>query len=103
MTATNDLIAGAAAGAGSQFATAPLDLLRVWRQLKVDSYPCKSLPELFRSIARSKGGYLALFCGTVTSSKGSPLVVLSQHYFGATPSLLPLYPHFTLWNGANKA
>ena len=38
----------------------------------------------------------------MTSSKGLPLVHLCQYYLGILPFLLPLYPHFTLWNVINR-
>ena len=72
----HDLIAGASAGLGARAITAPLDLLKIRRQLAPASAP--SLSSLFggewrihdhlRSIARNEGGPRSLFRGNVAAS-----------------------------------
>jgi solute carrier family 25 thiamine pyrophosphate transporter 19 len=73
----HDLIAGAAAGLGARAITAPLDLLKIRRQLAPTS-ASSSLASIFggewrihdhlRSIAKNEGGPRSLFRGNVAAS-----------------------------------
>lgn len=64
----HNLAAGAVAGAGARLATAPLDLLRIRRQLdKSVIYPRQSLWSSFATIAKDEGGVFALFRGNVAA------------------------------------
>jgi hypothetical protein len=60
-------VAGSVAGAGSRMATAPLDLIRIRRQLNVVSYPRESLWGSWKSIVKNEGGVSALFRGNVAA------------------------------------
>jgi len=60
-------IAGAMAGAGSRVFTAPLDLLRIRRQLSRASYPRESLYASAKSIVQLEGGLTALFRGNLAA------------------------------------
>lgn len=60
----HNAIAGGAAGAGSRIATAPLDLIRIRRQLSPRTmYPSESLWDSWRNIVQQEGGFAALYRG----------------------------------------
>jgi len=62
-------IAGAVAGAGARLATAPLDLVRIRRQLdRSVTYPRPSLFSSFATIVKNEGGFLALFRGSIAAT-----------------------------------
>lgn len=62
-------IAGAVAGAGARLATAPLDLVRIRRQLdRSVTYPRPSLMSSIRTIMKDEGGFLALFRGSLAAT-----------------------------------
>ncbi len=62
-------VAGAVAGAGARLATAPLDLVRIRRQLdRSVTYPRPSLMSSFATIVRDEGGVLALFRGSLAAT-----------------------------------
>lgn len=61
--------AGAVAGAGARLATAPLDLVRIRRQLdRSVTYPRPSLMSSFATIIRDEGGFFALFRGSLAAT-----------------------------------
>ena len=73
----HDLVAGAAAGLGARAITAPLDLLKIRRQLsppiasagaKAKAVSEWNLPGQLLAIARKEGGAAALFRGNVAAS-----------------------------------
>lgn len=65
----HDGVAGAVAGAGARLATAPLDLIRIRRQLdRTVTYPRPSLWKSFASIVKDEGGIVALFRGSVAAT-----------------------------------
>lgn len=70
----HNVVAGAAAGAGARLLTAPLDLLKIRRQLLAPSSPsaCKnSAGSIFASlsnIAKAEGGVRSLFRGNVAAT-----------------------------------
>ena len=60
----HNAVAGGVAGAGALCATAPLDLLRIRRQLETNvTYPRPSLWSEMLTIVESEGGIIALFRG----------------------------------------
>ena len=60
----HNAVAGGVAGAGARCATAPLDLLRIRRQLETNvTYPRPSLWRQMLNIVESEGGAIALFRG----------------------------------------
>lgn len=62
-------VAGAVAGAGARLATAPLDLVRIRRQLdRSVTYPRPSLWTNFVNIVKNEGGILALFRGSLAAT-----------------------------------
>ena len=62
-------VAGAVAGAGARLATAPLDLVRIRRQLdRSVTYPRPSLMSSFSTIIRDEGGVSALFRGSLAAT-----------------------------------
>jgi solute carrier family 25 thiamine pyrophosphate transporter 19 len=62
-------IAGAVAGAGARLATAPLDMVRIRRQLdRSVTYPRPSLWSSVVTIVKDEGGVLALFRGSVAAT-----------------------------------
>jgi solute carrier family 25 thiamine pyrophosphate transporter 19 len=62
-------VAGAVAGAGARLATAPLDLVRIRRQLdRSVTYPRPSLMSSFATIIRDEGGFFALFRGSLAAT-----------------------------------
>jgi solute carrier family 25 thiamine pyrophosphate transporter 19 len=62
-------VAGAVAGAGARLATAPLDLVRIRRQLdRSVTYPRPSLMSSFATIMRDEGGFFALFRGSLAAT-----------------------------------
>ena len=64
----HNLIAGGFAGAGSRVATAPLDLIRIRRQLApAVIYPSESLWETWVKIVQNEGGITALFRGNLAA------------------------------------
>jgi solute carrier family 25 (mitochondrial thiamine pyrophosphate transporter), member 19 len=66
--AWHNAVAGGAAGAGSRMATAPLDLIRIRRQLTPRTlYPSESITETWRKIVLNEGGIAALFRGNVSA------------------------------------
>jgi len=73
----HDLVAGAAAGLGARAITAPLDLLKIRRQLSLPASAASAgpkavsewnLPGQLLAIARREGGAAALFRGNVAAS-----------------------------------
>lgn len=64
----HNAVAGGIAGAGSRMATAPLDLIRIRRQLApVTLYPSESLWQSWVNIVRNEGGVTALFRGNLAA------------------------------------
>jgi len=64
--AWHNAIAGGAAGAGARMITAPLDLIRIRRQLTPPmQYPHESVLQSWRNIVQTEGGVAALFRGNV--------------------------------------
>jgi len=65
----HNLVAGGVAGAGSRIATAPLDLIRIRRQLQATTvvYPSESMWQSWKKIVRSEGGVAALFRGNTAA------------------------------------
>jgi len=62
-------LAGAVAGAGARLATAPLDLVRIRRQLdRSVTYPRPSLLSSFSTVMKDEGGFLALFRGSLAAT-----------------------------------
>lgn len=62
-------VAGAVAGAGARLATAPLDLVRIRRQLdRSVTYPRPTLMASFATIMKDEGGVLALFRGSLAAT-----------------------------------
>jgi len=62
-------VAGAVAGAGARLATAPLDLVRIRRQLdRSVTYPRPSLWSSLSTIVRDEGGVSALFRGNLAAT-----------------------------------
>jgi solute carrier family 25 thiamine pyrophosphate transporter 19 len=62
--AWHNAVAGGAAGAGARMVTAPLDLIRIRRQLAPrTTYPSESMFMSWRSIVQNEGGVGALFRG----------------------------------------
>lgn len=64
----HDAVAGAVAGAGARLATAPLDLLKIRRQLDTARYPGPSLWSSWTRVVREEGGFSALFRGTAAAT-----------------------------------
>src|SRR5687767_13042578 len=65
----HNAVAGGVSGAGARFATAPLDLLRIRRQLERNViYPRPSLWSSVETIVRQEGGVVALFRGSVPAT-----------------------------------
>ena len=61
-------VAGGIAGAGSRMATAPLDLIRIRRQLSpITLYPSESLWQSWVNIVKHEGGVSALFRGNLAA------------------------------------
>ena len=60
-------LAGSLAGATSRICTAPLDLIRIRRQLSVQQYPQESLLQSWKNIVEHEGGILALFRGNTAA------------------------------------
>ena len=61
-------VAGGVAGAGSRVVTAPLDLIRIRRQLAPPVvYPSESLWDTWTNIVRNEGGVAALFRGNMAA------------------------------------
>lgn len=64
----HNAVAGGVAGAGSRMATAPLDLIRIRRQLAPSTlYPSESLWQSWLNIVRNEGGVTALFRGNLAA------------------------------------
>lgn len=65
----HNAVAGGIAGAGSRVATAPLDLIRIRRQLspRTVTYPSESILTSWINIVRNEGGITALFRGNVAA------------------------------------
>ena len=66
----HNTIAGAVAGAGSRMATAPLDLIRIRRQLMTSgivTYPTPSLYTQLKNVVQTEGGINALYRGNVAA------------------------------------
>lgn len=64
----HNLVAGAVAGASSRMATAPLDLIRIRRQLSPPTlYPSESLWQSWAKIVKNEGGLSALFRGNLAA------------------------------------
>lgn len=64
----HNAVAGAVAGACSRMATAPLDLIRIRRQLKTAAqYPSESLWQSWITIIQTEGGITALFRGNTAA------------------------------------
>lgn len=64
----HNAVAGGVAGAGSRMATAPLDLIRIRRQLSpVTLYPSESLWQSWVNIVKNEGGVSALFRGNLAA------------------------------------
>jgi solute carrier family 25 (mitochondrial thiamine pyrophosphate transporter), member 19 len=66
----HNAVAGGVAGAGSRVLTAPLDLIRIRRQLQLPStlYPSESILQSFQSVIQTEsGGVLALFRGNTAA------------------------------------
>jgi solute carrier family 25 thiamine pyrophosphate transporter 19 len=62
----HNAVAGGVAGAGSRMVTAPLDLIRIRRQLTPrTTYPSESMVQTWRKIVQNEGGIAALFRGNV--------------------------------------
>jgi len=65
----HNAIAGGVAGAGARLATAPLDLIRIRRQLEREvTYPRPSLLQGLKQIYRDEGGLSALFRGNMAAT-----------------------------------
>ena len=65
----HNAVAGGAAGAGARLATAPLDLIRIRRQLERNvTYPRPTLIQSITKVVRDEGGFLALFRGSVAAT-----------------------------------
>ena len=61
-------IAGGVAGAGSRMVTAPLDLIRIRRQLSPRTqYPSEGMWQSWRTIVEMEGGVTALFRGNLAA------------------------------------
>ena len=67
--AWHNVIAGGMAGAGSRVLTAPLDLIRIRRQLSTakTSYPRESMLDSWHKIVQTEGGITALFRGNMAA------------------------------------
>jgi len=63
----HNVVAGGIAGAGARFCTAPLDLLRIRRQLSATMSKESMFKSLWR-IARAEGGVTSLFRGNVAAT-----------------------------------
>lgn len=64
----HNAVAGGVAGAGSRMATAPLDLIRIRRQLAPATlYPSESVWQSWLNIVRNEGGVSALFRGNLAA------------------------------------
>ncbi|GAX17456.1 solute carrier family 25 (mitochondrial thiamine pyrophosphate transporter), member 19 [Fistulifera solaris] len=64
----HNAVAGGVAGAGSRMATAPLDLIRIRRQLTPATlYPSESLWQSWVNIVQNEGGISALFRGNLAA------------------------------------
>jgi solute carrier family 25 thiamine pyrophosphate transporter 19 len=64
--AWHNAVAGGAAGAGARMVTAPLDLIRIRRQLTPRTlYPSESIVQTWQKIVQNEGGVTALFRGNV--------------------------------------
>lgn len=66
----HNFVAGGVAGAGSRLATAPLDLIRIRRQLQATTvvYPSESLWQSWKKIVQTeKGGVWALYRGNTAA------------------------------------
>lgn len=83
----HNAVAGGVAGAGSRIATAPLDLLRIRRQL---SYPSQSLWQSWKTIVATEGGIRALFRGNLAA------IYL---WVGYAAVQFSCYGHFKDWLG----
>lgn len=60
-------VAGGVAGFGSRMVTAPLDLIRIRRQLNVTQYPSESLWKSWQNIVDNEGGVKALYRGNMAA------------------------------------
>jgi solute carrier family 25 thiamine pyrophosphate transporter 19 len=64
--AWHNAVAGGVAGAGARMVTAPLDLIRIRRQLTPRTlYPSESIVQTWQKIVQNEGGVTALFRGNV--------------------------------------
>jgi solute carrier family 25 thiamine pyrophosphate transporter 19 len=64
--AWHNAVAGGAAGCGARMVTAPLDLIRIRRQLTPRTlYPSESIVQTWQKIVQNEGGITALFRGNV--------------------------------------
>jgi solute carrier family 25 (mitochondrial thiamine pyrophosphate transporter), member 19 len=65
----HNAVAGGVAGAGARLATAPLDLIRIRRQLERNvTYPRPSLWSSLQQVYRDEGGISALFRGNMAAT-----------------------------------
>lgn len=67
LPAWHNVVAGGIAGAGSRICTAPLDLIRIRRQLTPPENTGGSVLGTWRSVVRNEGGIAALFRGNVAA------------------------------------
>lgn len=65
--AWHSAVAGGVAGFGSRMTTAPLDLIRIRRQLNATQYPSESVLASWRNIVRTEGGVTALYRGNMAA------------------------------------
>lgn len=65
--AWHNAVAGAVAGAGSRMAVAPLDLIRIRRQLAHQELVNQNLFQSFKTVVEREGGVTALFRGNVAA------------------------------------
>jgi solute carrier family 25 thiamine pyrophosphate transporter 19 len=65
----HNAVAGGVAGLASRMATAPLDLIRIRRQLAVSEviYPSESIYQTWTNIVKNEGGVTALFRGNMAA------------------------------------
>jgi hypothetical protein len=65
--AWHSALAGGVAGLGSRMATAPLDLIRIRRQLNQTQYPSESVVQSWMNIVKNEGGVTALYRGNMAA------------------------------------
>ena len=70
----HNVVAGAAAGAGARFFTAPLDLIKIRRQLAkptegfLTSFSPLAMFQSMRDVVRNEGGITSLFRGNLAAT-----------------------------------